>query len=120
MAARLKQDQRTVHLLPAYNPAKAFVSNNPPIGGSPEHNAYSGLKAYGYTPLNQSRSYVNQPYWRRYVGIFVKKDTGVRYAGKIITQLDLDKWAEENGYIILRQHRLYASINPEREKTELI
>lgn len=77
----------------------------------PYHMSYGGVNR-----MHNNYSSASYVFWKRYVGIFEKD--GKKVAAKIITQLDMDKWAEENGYKVIKYQRLFGVINPDREKTE--
>lgn len=59
-----------------------------------------------------------QPTHKRFI-VKLKDTAGKERVGKVITTVDIEEWAQKNGYRILRSFRIFTFVNPEREHTEL-
>jgi hypothetical protein len=60
-----------------------------------------------------------QPSHKRYIVKLKDKNSGKERVGKVITSVDIEEWAQKNGYAILRSFRIWSHVNSEKEFTEL-
>lgn len=137
-------DKRTVHLLPAANsnrnpPSDWHSQSSDPLKISRElearrdseraarHGSHGGAHSSNFIgpsrPMQQATQsafkyapYVPKPYLKRYGAILEKH--GVRCVAKIITTKDLDDWALENGYTVIRGGRMTGWVSEKYERTE--
>lgn len=122
LSDRYGLDKRTVHLLPAKCPEHPnpipIPSTHPPyrsVAYNQAFQAMSNTNNNGYN-YNNGYSHVGQSYWRRYVAIL--KKNGLKCFAKIVIQEDLEPWAKKRGFTVLKQNRLYGTVNEKLEKTE--
>ncbi len=117
LSDRYGLDRRTVHLLPAKcpeHPTATLISPDPP-SYSVLDQRWQGMN-HNYNNSGNKYNYTSTPYWRRYAAILEK--SGSKYFAKVIIQEELEPWAKKRGFTILKQFRMYGSINDKMEKTE--